>query len=291
MGFALSDVGCSSLNSYDDALKHWEKSKCWRGKTERKLYRSSRNMGVTKNEDGVIKFRYHSTDVVTWYPDDHFEVRGWSSHSTNSFANGFTPSSLQFNFTARRYYDTWWVTRRASDDERRVYELKPATAPIPFHRHMTDWIPDPDFIEPIVIPCPDKTKTRAVLKSYDFGTFVRWIEAAALFGEMSEAIRTATIRSEHVVEMLADRDHWGDFLKYHTFRASWDKPEAFRSYIEYGKRTPLEYRRATARKIVDLVRVAVYKHHNLILEEGQPYFEGSQWKLKEKLRLAEKWNS
>ena len=49
MGFGLSDVGSNFLNSYDDALKHWEKSKCWRGKTERKLYRSSRNMGVTKN--------------------------------------------------------------------------------------------------------------------------------------------------------------------------------------------------------------------------------------------------
>jgi len=210
--------------------------------------------------------------------------------STNTFADGFTPSSLRFNFTARRDYATWWVTRLASClGERRVYSLKITDAPIPFHRHMTDWIPDHDFIEPIVIPCPDKTKTRAVLKSYDFGTFVRWIEAAALFSEMPEAIRTATILSEHVVEMLADRDQWGDFLKYHTFRASWNKPEAFRSYLEYGERTPLEYRQATARKIVDLVRVSVYKHHNLILEEGQPYFEGSQWKLKEKLRLAERW--
>lgn len=33
MVIVLLDVGCGSLNSYDDALKHWEKSKCWRGET------------------------------------------------------------------------------------------------------------------------------------------------------------------------------------------------------------------------------------------------------------------
>ena len=102
-GMSLTWDNC---DSYADALKYWTKTKPWRGETEetdeRPLkHRRYRNTGVRKRPDGAILFRLHSTDVVTFWPDNSVTVHVYNSVTTAEFINKIGPSWMTASFSSR----------------------------------------------------------------------------------------------------------------------------------------------------------------------------------------------
>jgi hypothetical protein len=93
--FGLNMYGCavSYLNNYAEAVRFYDSCPTRRGMSERKIRgkEGSRAVSVYMHNDEV-RFRYHYTDVVVWYPDNSYHVDlNYTSPSTCEFANRFTP--------------------------------------------------------------------------------------------------------------------------------------------------------------------------------------------------------
>ena len=101
MSFQLNYNG-PSLHSYQSAVRAWEQADRWRGETgefdERKLDGRKRHVTIRKTREGDIACKLHSTDVVTYHPDDSITIERWSSMSTDSFARAMLPGSLYSTF-------------------------------------------------------------------------------------------------------------------------------------------------------------------------------------------------
>lgn len=95
MAFAINTANVPRINTYADALRFHDKAsqKPWRNGGEDFPFpgKRVRQYGVRKLADGSIAFRYHSTDVVTWHPDDSCTLDPWNSQSTQAFANHLLP--------------------------------------------------------------------------------------------------------------------------------------------------------------------------------------------------------
>lgn len=95
MSFAINMYDVPYVTSYAEAVAFYERSVPWRnGGEDRPLVnKRHRGMGVRLAGDAVV-FRYHTTDVVIWRPDNSYELDNgrYSSRSTCEFANNFMPS-------------------------------------------------------------------------------------------------------------------------------------------------------------------------------------------------------
>jgi hypothetical protein len=82
------------VRSYAEAVAMFEKSVPWRnGGEDRPLpNKRQRTYGVRMSGDDVV-FRYHTTDVIRWRPDESYTINtgGYSSRSTCEFASHFMP--------------------------------------------------------------------------------------------------------------------------------------------------------------------------------------------------------
>jgi hypothetical protein len=88
---------------YASALRYFECMRPWRGETattdERPLeHRRARHMGVTYAHDRSIRFRLHSTNVVTYFPDNTLLLNVYPSLTTDSFVNTLIDWSIRAHF-------------------------------------------------------------------------------------------------------------------------------------------------------------------------------------------------
>jgi hypothetical protein len=94
--FGLKMYGCGtwSINTYAEAVSFYDSCPVKRGHDygdERPVKGKARsNMGV-RIKNGCVIFRYHATDVVTWRPDNSYVIDTYTSNSTCTFADCFTP--------------------------------------------------------------------------------------------------------------------------------------------------------------------------------------------------------
>jgi hypothetical protein len=87
-----------SINNHAEAVAFYESCKIKGGHDygdERPIKgkENSKQMHVRIRKNGDAVFKYHHTDVVRWRPDDSYEIEGYRSRSTCSFANCFIPVS------------------------------------------------------------------------------------------------------------------------------------------------------------------------------------------------------
>jgi hypothetical protein len=102
--FGTAHFDHTGVETYADALAYFERAKPWRGETaitdERPMeHRRHRNYGV-RNEGGVIRFRMHQTDVVSYHPDGTIEFDVYSSVTTDRFVNSLVGQSISSHFTS-----------------------------------------------------------------------------------------------------------------------------------------------------------------------------------------------
>jgi hypothetical protein len=102
--FGTANFDHTGVETYADALAYFERAKPWRGETaitaERPMeHRRHRNYGV-RNNGGVIRFRMHQTNVVSYHPDGTIEFDVWSSKTTDSFVNSLVGRSISSHFTS-----------------------------------------------------------------------------------------------------------------------------------------------------------------------------------------------
>lgn len=94
-GLSMHDCHVWRLDNHAEAVKFHNACRVKRGRLETDerpiLGKERSNMGVRIAADGSVRFRYHNTDVVTWYPEDSFKIEVWTSRSTCEFANRFLP--------------------------------------------------------------------------------------------------------------------------------------------------------------------------------------------------------
>jgi hypothetical protein len=101
--FGTADFDHTGVETYADALAYFERATPWRGETaitdERPMeHRRHRNYGV-RNDGGVIRFRMHQTDVVSYHPDGTIEFDVYNSVTTDSFVNSLVGWSISSHFT------------------------------------------------------------------------------------------------------------------------------------------------------------------------------------------------
>jgi hypothetical protein len=89
--FAISGHNIPQAHSYDAAVKVWDEAYqhgrfgAWRG-----LVNPRDTSKLVIKEGDRIRFRFHNTDLVTWFPDK-VQVVCWDSVSSVIFAGCFTP--------------------------------------------------------------------------------------------------------------------------------------------------------------------------------------------------------
>jgi len=97
--FGLNMHACAvrSISSHAEAVAFYERCPVKGGHDygdERPIKgkERSRQMNVRIRKSGEVVFRYHSTDVVTWRPDNSYVIESYASRSTCQFANSFIPA-------------------------------------------------------------------------------------------------------------------------------------------------------------------------------------------------------
>ena len=93
-GLSMRDCAVSSISSHAEAVAFYNSCKVKRGHDygdERPIRGKERSSMSVRITDNVVKFKYHYTDVVSWYPDGSFKIGVYTSNSTCTFANAFTP--------------------------------------------------------------------------------------------------------------------------------------------------------------------------------------------------------
>ena len=248
----------------------------------RKKYVSIRP--IQKNEAGDITAyacRYHQTDVVRWYLDTPYDltpppegvaegrreergemvlVDGYSSLSTNTFAEAFTPANLRFDFA----HDDGFFAYVALSTEKRVYEFKSHL--MRFVRDQTNvnfFVPMPEDCAPYTFIDTRSPLMRVALTATKYPDFSKWLNAVATFDsrpyapaslEGSEA-RKQTVREadayfhDHTpLEALADPEAW-----MHLWATSTHAKDAIRSTSVVARREA----------ILQGLREAIYRKNSL----------------------------
>jgi hypothetical protein len=86
------------LNSYADALKHWEGAKEFPNYSEGQWRpigsRRCTNKKMLLRSNGDIEFVFYSTTCVVWHTDDSVTIRGYDTPSTSSFVDALSPRGV-----------------------------------------------------------------------------------------------------------------------------------------------------------------------------------------------------
>src|SRR5574343_1125904 len=112
--FQINTREIPSLNSYGDALRHWENTKPWRGQPDyikplgNRAHRS-KTMRMGNNEQ--IHCTLYRTDVVTFFKDGTIEVdNSYRSRSTDQFMSRILarkPGLIWGNLARPVVWDSW----------------------------------------------------------------------------------------------------------------------------------------------------------------------------------------
>jgi len=197
--FGTTHFDSTNVADYASALAYFNAMKPWRGETaptdERPmLHRRARHLGV-RNDAGVIRFRLHRTDVVSYYPDGSILLDVYASATTDSFANAILDWSILTSFNsgyvvvdglAYRAIDTVLI-----DGDRNVKATQP------WSRYVVD-----------------RKRMNAAIREHapQLPEAVKWLKAAEALGALTSDYNTdmfshySSLRQQ--LECLKDRSNW-----------------------------------------------------------------------------------
>jgi len=116
MAFCLNP-DLKHIGSYGEALTRYHDTAPWprnyaaqyKPRDARPLDRSKRkyHMSMSKGDQEEIKLTYHSTDVVTYFPDGSIKIVAYTSVSTSMFAACVTPPGVSVQATSGLGFLVW----------------------------------------------------------------------------------------------------------------------------------------------------------------------------------------
>lgn len=266
----------------------------------RKLRHDSAKRIVTighKNDGGPVWCRYRKTDVVTYYPDGAIGVRPWRSRSTSAFIDMITPLGIRAWMTSplgcllafdqgrvdHRTY--WWgggwrfykmdgmqtiIRKEVSRDER--------------GNEVSVWQPIEGigtFDEPYV----KRDAVRPALQKHHFHDFASWIEMALRLNPELQRKRDGAEMSPQEWESSKLTDRRMDDAEVVEIVDSGSEawrllciPTAFRPALRdawTGRDAPYTPE-AHARKIVERVRIAIYRREGVVCRRDLDYLTSSR---------------
>lgn len=168
-----------TVSSYADAERALDR---WNSKPRRGRRRDSVNF---YEDTRAIAFQLYDTEVVTWYPDDSFEIDNFGSLTTSGYARRFTPSGVHLRYPVERRDVSGgdcaigFVGR--DEDGGQVYALCQGDKP---HFHPTldgRWAPDEDTLYNVRMPAgggADRGEARKLSAKYHLPEFRNWLGMA-----------------------------------------------------------------------------------------------------------------
>lgn len=217
--FAISTAGIPRINSYTDALRYHDRAaqKPWRNGGEDYPFpeKRARQYGVRKLDDGSVVFRLHSTDVVTWHPDNSVTLKVYTSQSTQAFANCLLPYGVSTG---------GGMTRLEIGRDWRANKMYPIASTV----HIA---PDHETIDtPLVWEKrkTDRKVARRVLAETRYAEYREWWTLMTAMTQPNLKFGNY-YRPSEMVAMLADQSFWHDLM------TAWSggSPDAVR-YAIYG---------------------------------------------------------
>lgn len=146
---------------------------------------------VRKEVDESIVFRLYDTDVITWYPDDSFDVDNFGSVTTSGFASRFTPAGVGLRHEARGGGDCgiYYCTGETEEPDKwgchwLVHHICFGSV-VRFRPDGERWLPDLDTLGTIEFQEPVPGMSRALGKMYPLRDFERFLSMAPLHLELT----------------------------------------------------------------------------------------------------------
>lgn len=211
--FALRMPNVSQVTSYERAahmFAHSTPRKTTAGKSGTHMLPGHHTAmtGVSRGSDRAIMFTYHSTNVVTWYPDNSLVLDlSYRSVSTAAFASRFVPDSISVSGEANH------LTTHRSD---RHY-IPASIVRITPNGEVKE--PGVDTV-PIVQTTYDRKATKKVLDGVGYPAFRKWyMHMRPLLGD-KQVHRDATTAFD-VEDAVRDPDKWDQLLHTARFNGGW----------------------------------------------------------------------
>ena len=227
MAFAISTANIPSIFSYADALHYHDRAaqKPWRNGGEDFPFpeKRVRQYGVRKLADGSVAFRLHSTDVVTWHPDNSITLEVYTSQSTQAFANCLLPSPVSVGGQ---------MTRLEIGRDWRAQKMYPIANTV----HIA---PDHETVDTPMVWEKRKTDRKVaqrVLAETRYAEYREWYKLMTAMMPAPLELRDF-YRPSETVAMLAHQNFWHDLM------TSWSggSPDAVRMAIYDQTTEPVFY--------------------------------------------------
>ncbi len=236
-------------------------------------YDTARSVSVHKKRYVTLRpitggwaFRYHDTDVVIWRENqiDKVEecvVSPWSSLSTETFANAYTPHGVSFKF---HYDHGCFAIVKPNEGERRVYDMGDHLA---LRRDATGtWMPH-DHDATATFIDKDPSRMRVALNKTKYHQFSAWLNAVMTFDARAEVERARIEQADEVYRVTDILDLLDDANTWETLRCT--------SYF----RTKGNEHSVTARRetIKAKLREAIYAKFKCIVHKEVAWYPLSQF--------------
>lgn len=136
-----------------------------------------------RTHEGGIAFRLYQTDVVTWFPDDSFDIDNYGTITTSDFARRFLPDGIALNFPVNRSNGSTGghstIVYRTDNTEYWGGAHICIGSTVHFMPAGDVWLPDETTCRPMRFPVLDKAKTRELAKLYHLRDFEAWLPMGA----------------------------------------------------------------------------------------------------------------
>lgn len=225
--FAISSAGIPRIDTYADALRFHDKAaeKPWPSGGEDYPFPNKRyrQYGVRKLADGSVVFRYHSTDVVTWHPDDSCTLRPWNSLSTQTFASPLLPKHVWLTGSCTKLVQGDWK-------EGWIYPLG--------HEPVRIGGPDDAIITGMKFEKErvDRKAAKVVLARTRYAEYRNWYQLMAPM--LMPGCAGGYVSSERALELLANPEDWHELM---TAWSNAGRPDTLRKIIYENHRSEVYY--------------------------------------------------
>lgn len=229
MPFGLNGNNIPHVSSYAEAKCVHDNIKPLRGylpEDPRPLgHRAAANAKTVRMDSaGAVIFKYHATDVVTWYPDESVMFNPWPSKSTATFAHALLPLFVDTAGECRSL-----TLRRTDGRDDEVYKLSGApvyldydTTTNTYHLRTAPGSDQPLGTVPVVYQRVDRAKANAVYREYNLKAFEQFMHAYIALREKKQVYPGAMMPADDVLAVLKDetRTNWPHIV--HRLMANYD---------------------------------------------------------------------
>ena len=247
-----------NIKDYASSLAYWENATPHAPRHHRRNHDrrfgsyEKDHVGVVRSEMGgqdAIHWRYHGTNVVTYFANGVIRVTGWDSVSTSTFANIFTPDDVDFNMVYGGEYATEYLVK-ISLTPRTTAHWWDEKAKARYHlmqgsyvelERGSDGVLYAEHTAPFQWRELKQPDARRALRDEGYHDLRCWLNAAS---QLKSWTRSDHYLEQSIRQVLKNRSLWSMFLTAANFRSD---PNPWKV-----NETPTE-------KALRLVREAIYK--------------------------------